>query len=368
MSSELKKENVKIIRKRTGVSLLILVLIIIAIAVLGMFKPDQATMISQASPEMQALIAKDNANVEEASGEEQTGDETGEESGRKRPKRKYVTITYNDLIFINYCSFSSSGADERIERYVGFAGKVFYADEGAAKIVGQMINYTYRILGCGESIIHGAKLTILLAILTVIVGVILGTLLALGKISKRKWLSKLCSGYIFFFRGTPLLMQLLVIYFTVPGIFGFTWRGLFKGLEAVNQGAFVAAFITFSLNSGAYCAEIVRAAIQSIDKGQNEAAKALGMNYSQTMTKIIIPQAVRRMIPPVCNEFIMILKDVSIVFAIGLADITQISNSIVAANAGDYLVFVPAVIIYLIITAVFSKLFEYIEKKYSVYE
>ena len=186
--------------------------------------------------------------------------------------------------------------------------------------------------------------------------------------TKRKWLSKLCSGYIFFFRGTPLLMQLLVIYFTVPGIFGFTWRGLFKGLEAVNQGAFVAAFITFSLNSGAYCAEIVRAAIQSIDKGQNEAAKALGMNYSQTMTKIIIPQAVRRMIPPVCNEFIMILKDVSIVFAIGLADITQISNSIVAANAGDYLVFVPAVIIYLIITAVFSKLFEYIEKKYSVYE
>ena len=117
------------------------------------------------------------------------------------------------------------------------------------------------MLGCGENVMHGAKLTILLTTLTVIIGVILGTFLALGKISKNKLLSRFCSGYIFFFRGTPLLIQLFVIYFSVPSIFGFAWRDLFSAAdnEAVYKGAFLAALISFALNSGAYCAEIVRA-------------------------------------------------------------------------------------------------------------
>ena len=137
--------------------------------------------------------------------------------------------------------------------------------------------------------------------------------------------------------------------------------------EAVYKGAFLAALISFALNSGAYCAEIVRAAIQSIDKGQFEAARALGMNYAKTMSIVIIPQSVRRMIPPVCNEFIMVLKDASLVFAISLMDITTISKNIMTSE-GSYLVFVPALIICLIITAIFSWIFDKIEKKFSVYE
>jgi His/Glu/Gln/Arg/opine family amino acid ABC transporter permease subunit len=225
------------------------------------------------------------------------------------------------------------------------------------------------MLGCGENVMHGAKLTILLTTLTIIIGVFLGVFLALGKISKRKFLNKICSGYIFFFRGTPLLIQLFVIYFSIPGIFGFAWRDLFASgdTEAVYKGAFIAALIAFGLNSGAYCAEIVRAAIQSIDKGQFEAAKALGMSYGQTMRKVIIPQSVRRMIPPVCNEFIMVLKDASLVFAISLMDITTISKNIMTSE-GSYLVFVPALVIYLIITAIFSFVFNKIEAKFSVYE
>ena len=220
------------------------------------------------------------------------------------------------------------------------------------------MNVIQKIIGWTPQLLNGAKITILLTLCSVCAGLLLGIFLALGSMSKSKILRGISKAYVFFFRGTPLLMQLYFVYYGLPEI----------SRSLTINSKFLAAFIAFGLNSGAYCSEIFRSAIQSIDKGQNEAAKALGMNYSQTMTKIIIPQAVRRMIPPVCNEFIMILKDVSIVFAIGLADITQISNSIVAANAGDYLVFVPAVIIYLIITAVFSKLFEYIEKKYSVYE
>ncbi|MCH5266413.1 MAG: amino acid ABC transporter permease [Lachnospiraceae bacterium] len=225
------------------------------------------------------------------------------------------------------------------------------------------------MLGCGENMLHGAKLTIFLTVLTVVFGVILGMFLALGKMSKRRVVNRLSSAYIFFFRGTPLLIQLFVVYFTIPGIFGFAWRELFdtSSAEAVYQGAFVASLIAFSLNSAAYCAEIIRAALQSIDKGQNEAAQALGMNYAQTMVKIIIPQSIRRMIPPICNEFIMVLKDVSLVFAISLMDITTVSKNIMTSE-GSYLVFVPALIIYLIITAFFTCIYNALEKKFSVYE
>ena len=350
MSDEKKRAAVPVSpanwSKKTKRLCLIWVLVLIAVFVLAAIKPGRTEMAGQASQQMQKLIKQDQ--------------------GRSR---KRVTVTYNSLGVISYCSFSSSGASQLSEKYVGFAGHIYSADSGAAKVAGQMVNYTYRMLGCGENVMHGAKLTILLTTLTVIIGVILGTFLALGKISKNKLLSRFCSGYIFFFRGTPLLIQLFVIYFSVPSIFGFAWRDLFSAAdnEAVYKGAFLAALISFALNSGAYCAEIVRAAIQSIDKGQFEAARALGMNYAQTMSIVIIPQSVRRMIPPVCNEFIMVLKDASLVFAISLMDITTISKNIMTSE-GSYLVFVPALIIYLIITAIFSWIFDKIEKKFSVYE
>ena len=255
------------------------------------------------------------------------------------------------------------------ENFVGFAGKVYKADEGMAKTVGQMVNYVYRMLGIGENVMHGAKLTILLTTLTVFFGVLLGVFLALGKISRNPFISKISSGYIFFFRGTPLLIQLFVVYFSVPSIFGFAWRDLFAASDnqAVYKGAFIAALIAFALNSGAYCAEIIRAAIQSIDKGQYEASKALGLSYGKTMRLVIIPQSVKRMIPPVCNEFIMVLKDASLVFAISLMDITTISKNIMTSE-GSYLVFIPALVIYLIITGIFTYIFNKIEKKFSVYE
>lgn len=327
-------------------NILIVLAVVLCVTALGMAKPSEKAMKEQCSEQMQKLIERDEGS-----------------------SRKHVTITYNSLFIVNYCSFSSSGAKAKTEQFVGFSGKIYDASEGAAKFAGQMVNYTYRMLGCGENVLHGAKLTILLTVLTILIGVLLGTFLALGKISKKKILNKLCSGYIFFFRGTPLLIQLFVIYFSVPGIFGYAWRDLFAAgdNEAVYKGAFLAAVIAFGLNSAAYCAEIVRAAIQSIDKGQYEAAKVLGFSYAQTMRKIIIPQSVRRMIPPVCNEFIMILKDASLVFAISLMDITTISKNIMTSE-GSYLVFIPAMVIYLIITALFSFIFNKIEARFSVYE
>jgi His/Glu/Gln/Arg/opine family amino acid ABC transporter permease subunit len=287
----------------------------------------------------------------------------------KDSARKYVTVTYNSFGFIKYLSFSTSGAKAVKESYVAFAGRVYSADEGMGKFVGQMVNYTYRMLGTGENLLHGVKLTLLLTTLSMVIGAVLSVFLALGKISANKLISKISSGYIFFFRGTPLLIQLFVVYFSAPVIFGFSWRGIFAAgdTEAVYKGAFLAALIAFSLNSAAYSAEIGRAAIQSIDKGQNEAAKALGMSYGQTMRTIIIPQSIRRMIPPLCNEFVMMIKDVSLVFAISLMDITTISKSIMTSE-GNYLVFFPALVIYLVITAIFTYVFGKVEKRLSVYE
>lgn len=325
-------------------------IIIMAVLVLFTFfsaiSPSQEEMMDNASDTVKDIIEEEKENT-----------------------RKHMTITYNDLGIISYLSFTTSGANSMKESYVGFAGQIINAEDGVPKFTGQMVNYTYRMLGTGQNLLHGAKLTLLLTTLSVGIGFLLSIPLALGKIAKNKLISKVCSSYIFFFRGTPLLIQLFVVYFSIPGIFGFAWRDLFESgdPEAVYKGAFIAALIAFSLNAGAYIAEIVRAAIQSIDKGQHEAAKALGMGYFLTMSKIIIPQSIKRMIPPLCNEFIMMIKDVSLVFAISLMDVTTISKTIMTSE-GNYLVFIPALVIYLIITAFFTFLFDKLEERLSIYE
>ena len=206
-------------------------------------------------------------------------------------------------------------------------------------------------------LLEGAQVTIGLTVLAVSAGLILSLFLALGKISKYIIINKLCSAYIFFFRGTPLLMQLYFVYYALPMI---------SPLLTINS-RFLAAFIAFTLNCAAYCAEIIRAAIQSIDKGQFEASRALGLSYSKTMRLVIIPQSIRRLIPPVGNEFIMMLKDASLVSMIALTDITKATRGI-ESSTRSALVYIPAMILYLIITAIFSFLFNKLEKKYSVYE
>lgn len=376
----------------------IIIVAAVLIGIMSIFLPGEAELASQMSDVMTGKLAEDEKNG-----------------------TKTVAKTYNSLLFVNYLCYSTSGNAALSESYIGFMGHVYdatadsyrymqksvdgeriayvtdklgevvYSEEfgdkityidgvitangnevkakskSFAAIVGELVNYTYRMLGCGQSVLYGAKLTIFLTISCVICGFILSIFLALGKISKLKILSKLCSVYIFFFRGTPLMIQIFVIYFALPGVIdGFTWTGLFSGTDATSKGAFLAAFIAFSLNTAAYCAEIVRAAIQSIDKGQSEAAHALGMSYAQTMSYIIIPQSVRRLIPPIANEFIMILKDASLVFVISLQDITTISK--VISSKGSFLVFVPALAIYLVITWFFSFIFNKVEKKFSVYE
>ena len=346
MSKFKKLVDFKNWQKNTKTVAIIILAALVLVFVLSAFNVSEQDMLNNASPAVKQIAEEE-----------------------KTSSRKSLTITYNDLGVISYISFTTSGASAIKESYVGFAGSIYGADEGGWKFAGQMVNYTYRMLGSGENLLHGVKLTLLLTTLSMVIGAFMSVFLALGKISENKVISKISSAYIFFFRGTPLLIQMFVIYFSVPGIFGFAWRSLFAAgdPEAVYKGAFIAALIAFSLNAAAYCAEIVRAAIQSIDKGQNEASKALGMSYGQMMRTIIIPQSIRRMIPPLCNEFVMMIKDVSLVFAISLMDITTISKTIMTSE-GNYLVFIPALLIYLVITAIFTFIFGKIEKRLSIYE
>jgi polar amino acid transport system permease protein len=203
----------------------------------------------------------------------------------------------------------------------------------------------------------GARVTVALTVSAVSAGIVMSLFIALGKMSKNALVNKVCSAYVFFFRGTPLLMQLFFVYYALPMVA--------PALTINNR--FLAAFIAYSLNCAAYCAEIIRAAIQSIDKGQFEASRALGFSYAQTMRLVIVPQSIRRLIPPVGNEFIMMLKDASLVSMIALVDITKATRNI-EGSTRSALVYIPAMILYLIITAIFSWFFRKMENKYSVYE
>ncbi|MBU3199556.1 amino acid ABC transporter permease [Clostridium estertheticum] len=203
-------------------------------------------------------------------------------------------------------------------------------------------------------ILKGGLLTIEVYVATIIFSIPLGILGALIKVSSLKILNKVVDIYTWLFRGTPLLLQLFFTYFGLPII-------------GIKLSPFVAATLTFSLNYGAYFTEIFRSGIQSIDKGQYEAAKVLGMSYRQTMSKIILPQAFKRIIPPMCNEGITLIKDTALLAAIGLQDILRAAREIVTR---DFTItpFIIAAIIYLIFTSVVVMAFKKLEKKYSVYE
>lgn len=203
------------------------------------------------------------------------------------------------------------------------------------------------------AIAKGSFLTLQLTSISILIGMVLGLILALGRISRNKAFSSIAWIYIWVFRGTPLLLQIFIVYYGLPFV-------------GILLPPYLSAVLALSLNSGAYLAEIIRAAIVSIDKGQHEAAKAIGMNYNQTMFKVIIPQSYRRMIPPVGNEVIMLLKDSSLVAAIAMSDLLRTAKTF--ASSGNLIYYAIAAVIYLIFTTIFTYLFQILEQRYSIYE
>ena len=213
-----------------------------------------------------------------------------------------------------------------------------------------------RLMKAMPQFAKATGITLELTVIAIVIGIALGLLLALARISKNPVLNKVSFFYIWFFRGTPLLLQISFIYYSLPSV-----ASVFK----LDQ--FTAGFLALGLNSGAYMAEIIRAAIQSIDKGQMEAARALGMSYGQAMRKIIIPQSYRRLIPPVGNEVIALLKDTSLVSIISVTELLRLTTTF-ANSTGSAVYYIPCAIFYLALTTLFTYVFGRLEKKYSVYE
>lgn len=212
-----------------------------------------------------------------------------------------------------------------------------------------------------QNIIKGTLITVEIALVAIVVGLILGIFVALGRISKNKFTNGISWFYVWFFRGTPLLLQLYMVYFAVPIIY------LDITGQTFNVNPMLSAFITFSLNSTAYLAEIIRAAIESIDHGQMEAAKALGMTYGQAMRRIIIPQTFKRLVAPVGNELIMLLKDTSLVSTIALSDVLR-ELKVMTNSTGNWIYYLYAAVIYLFLTTVIQVVFDKVEDRVGSYE
>jgi arginine/lysine/histidine transport system permease protein len=199
--------------------------------------------------------------------------------------------------------------------------------------------------------IDGTSITLFLSFFGVALGVMLGVLLALMKLSKNILLKSFSTAYIELVRGTPLLVQLYIIYYGLPRLVGLDFGDITLGIVAI------------SLNSAAYVAEIIRAGILSIDKGQMEAARSLGMPHNMAMKTIIIPQAFKNILPALGNEFIVLIKESSIVSVVGIHDLMYNADTV---RGNTYLPFEPLIIaalIYFVITFILSKLLGLLERR-----
>ena len=209
--------------------------------------------------------------------------------------------------------------------------------------------------------LEGVRNTLIIAFFTVLLGTLLGTLMAMAKMSRIKPLKWVATAYIEFFRGTPLMVQLMFIFYGLPMI-----GVAFPSVSFIPDfDRFAAGIVAMSLNSCAYVAEIIRSGIQAVDKGQMEAARSLGFHHREAMTIVILPQAVRNILPALGNEFVTIIKESSIVSVIGIADLMYRTKGVIAKTYNSLECLAVAAIIYFILTFVSSRLISLMERKMS---
>lgn len=213
------------------------------------------------------------------------------------------------------------------------------------------MDYIIRII---PQMLDGCVVTAQVFFVTIILSIPLGVLLSLGRVSGIAVLQKLIGIYVWLLRGTPLMLQLFFVYYALPAI-------------GIRLGDFEAAIVAFVLNYAAYFCEIFRAGIQAIPKGQYEAARTLGMDYVQTMRRIVLPQVFRIILPPVSNETITLVKDTSLVYVLAMNDLMRTTRNLVQRDF-DITPFLVAAVFYLLATFVLTVLFERLEKRFSKYD
>ena len=215
----------------------------------------------------------------------------------------------------------------------------------------EVFNYIIKLM---PQLLEGLGVTLKIFLLTLILSIPLGIIIALMRVSKYKILKEISGIYVLVLRGTPLLLQIIVIYFGLPAI-------------GIKFQRFIAAIVAFVLNYGAYFGEIFRAGILSVDEGQIEAAHVLGLTSKDTVFRIILPQAVKNVLPPVANEITTLIKDTSLVYVVGIDEILRVGTT--ATNRDVSLMPLLVVgIVYLIVIGILSKVMDRIEKRYDYYK
>ncbi len=205
-----------------------------------------------------------------------------------------------------------------------------------------------------DSLLHGAAVTIEITIASLVLSCIVGLAIGVARLNPRNRIAyTLASGYLLFFRGTPLLVQLFLLFFGLPQF-------------NIMLPAFLCGVIGLGLYSGSYVSEIVRGAIQSIDTGQMEAARSMGMSHAKAMRIIIIPQAVLRMIPPLGNEFIALIKNSALVSLLTISDLMHEGQVIISTSYRSLEVYLAVAAIYLVLTTTAGQILRFIEKRLRV--
>jgi polar amino acid transport system permease protein len=202
--------------------------------------------------------------------------------------------------------------------------------------------------------LDGLNTTMQIFLITALISIPLGVIVSIGRLSKLEVLNKIIQLYIWIMRGTPLLLQLIFIFFGLPVV-------------GITFDRYTAAIIAFVLNYSVYFAEIFRSGIEGIDKGQYEAAEVLGLTRFKTFIRIILPQVIKRTLPPISNEVITLVKDTSLVYVVGLGELLRAGK--IASNRDASLT--PLIVVgifYLLITAILTKFFKVFEEKYSYYQ
>jgi His/Glu/Gln/Arg/opine family amino acid ABC transporter permease subunit len=191
-------------------------------------------------------------------------------------------------------------------------------------------------------LLKGALYTVQVSLLAIVFGLVLGWMLGLIAVSGMRWLRAVAWAYVQFIRGTPLLVQIFLIYFGLPAL-------------GVNIPAFWSGVIALGLNSAGFQAEIVRAGIESIDRGQTEAARSIGMSGLQTLLFILVPQTIRRVIPPLTNELITLTKSSSLLSAIAVLELTHAGQAVIARTFAPFEIYAAVAVLYLILIAILSR-------------
>jgi polar amino acid transport system permease protein len=202
-------------------------------------------------------------------------------------------------------------------------------------------------------LLRGAVYTVQVSVLAIVFGLVLGWLLGLAAVSGVPALSAVSWAYVQFIRGTPLLIQIFLIYFGLPVV-------------GINLPAFWSGVIALGLNSGGFQAEIVRAGIESIDRGQTEAARSIGMSRFKTLVFILVPQTIRRVLPPLTNELITLTKSSSLLSAIAALELTHAGQLIIARTFAPFEIYAAVAVIYLALVAVLSRGSAFLEKRVFV--